>query len=430
MAQGANVRILSTAAAAEAAPADTTVPHRAKSFAEGISLIRQAIDRTATEWEGTIRSSAAASFGPKSGLGFFTEADDETGKWLQQDGYFWTGSFWIGELWQMYGRTHDEKYRTWAELWESRLLGQELQQNHDAGFLYFYSSALGYDLTKQEPLRASGLRAAERLEQLYNPKTHLIASWNVHGDDTIVDTMMNLEILWWASRQTGDLKWEEIGKSHALRTAEWFVRPDGSIIQSVHYNAGDNRQEFRLHGGAPGDTELKLSNSAAPGDWIFAHTHQGFGADTTWSRGTGWAIYGFALAYAETHEPSLLKAAERAADYAIENMPDDSVPWYDLDDQGVHFRNRDSSAGAIIAGGLLHLSTLTGDQQSGARYREAGERIVQSLIDRYLTPVGDGDRTPAGVLRHGSGTRPNDSMLIYGQYYLLEDLLWIEQHKR
>lgn len=430
MAEGVNIRVLSTTSAAAAAPADTTVPHRPKSFTEAISLIRQAIDRTAAEWEAALRSSAPASFGPKSGQGFFTEADDETGEWLQQDGYSWTGGFWTGELWQMYGRTHDQKYRAWAELWESRFLGQELLQNHDVGFLYFHSSALGYDLTKQEPLRASALRAAERLEQLYNPKTHLIASWALNGDDTIVDTMMNLEILWWVSRQTGDPKWGEIGKSHALRTAEWFVRPDGSTIQSVHYNTGDNRQEFQLHGGSPRDTELKLSNSSVPGDRVFAHTHQGFGADTTWSRGTGWAIYGFSVAYGETREASLLKVAERAADYALENLPEDGVPWYDFCDEGVHFRNRDSSAGAIIAGGLLRLSTLTDDKQRGARYREAGERMVQSLIDRYLTPVGDGDRTPPGVLRHGSSFRPNDSMLIYGQYYLLEDLLWIEQHRQ
>jgi unsaturated chondroitin disaccharide hydrolase len=430
MARPPNIRILTKSATSGFAPADTTVPHKAKSFTEAIALLQQAIDRTATEWEPALRSSATASFGPKSGVGFFTEGDNKTGKWQQQDGYFWTGGFWTGELWQMYGRTRDAKYRTWAELWGAKLLGQELQQNHDAGFLYFYSSALGYDLTKQEQLRSSALHAAERLEQLYNPTTRLIASWSLKGDDTIIDTMMNLEILWWATQQTGDPKWGEIAKSHSLRTAQWFIRPDGSVIQSVHYNSGDNRQDFQLHGGAPRDTELKLSNDAAPGDWIFAHTHQGLGADTTWSRGTGWAIYGFAVAYAETREPSLLKAAQRVADYALESLPDDSVPWYDFCDEGVHFRNRDSSAAAVIAGGLFRLSTLTDDKQQAEGYRAAGERIVQSLIDRYLTPVGDADRTPPGVLRHGSSTRPNDSMLTYGQYYLLEDLLWLEQHKR
>jgi unsaturated chondroitin disaccharide hydrolase len=95
----------------------------------------------------------------------------------------------------------------------------------------------------------------------------------------------------------------------------------------------------------------------------------------------------------------------------------------------VHFRNRDTSAAALIAGGLLRLSELTADQKRAQAYRKKGEEVVQSLIDRYLTPVGANDRTPAGVLRHGSSTRPSDAALIYGNYYLLEDLLWLEDHK-
>jgi unsaturated chondroitin disaccharide hydrolase len=288
---------------------------------------------------------------------------------------------------------------------------------------------MGFDATRDGALRAIALHAAERLEQLFNPKTQLIASWGVNGDDTIIDTMMNLQLLWWASQKTGDKRWSEIGRKHALRTAEWYVRPDGSVFQSVHYNPGDNRQSFTLHGGSR-EVVLPFVSGAVPGEWIFAHTHQGFGADTTWSRGLGWALYGFSAAYSETHEPLFLATAQRVADYATKNLPSDFVPWYDFDDEGVHFRNRDSSAAAIIAGGLFRLSLISTESARAKGYRETGERIVQSLIDRYLTPVGDNDQTPPGVLRHGCSLRPNDAMLIYGQYYLLEDLLWLQQHKR
>jgi unsaturated chondroitin disaccharide hydrolase len=421
-------RIVSKVASAEPSPADTLVRHETKTVEQALGFLRQAIDRTAATWEPILRASPDA-VSTKTGQGFFTEADNHSGDWQKQNGYFWTGSFWVGELWQLYGSTHDEKYRKWAELWGSKLIGQESEENHDAGFLNYYSAALGCDLTHEDELRESAMRGAERLEQLFNPKTQLIASWNVDGDDTIVDTMMNLQLLWWASDKTGDEKWRDLGRKHALRAAEWFVRPDGSVFQSVHYNPGNNRQDFQLHGGGR-DVELKLENSAAAGEWVFAHTHQGYGPDTTWSRGLGWALYGFSAASSETHEPLFLGTAQRIADYALENLPSDSVPWYDFDDEGVHYRNRDSSAAAILAGGLFRLSTITTDSARASRYRDAGARIVQSLIDGYLTPVGADDHTPPGVLRHGSSTHPNDAMLIYGQYYLLEDLLWLKQHRR
>ena len=421
------VQMLSSAAAPEAAPADTLVPHQSKSVDQAIGLVRQAIDRTAAEWEPILRGSSEA-FSKKTGQGFFTEADNATGEWKKQNGYFWTGSFWVAELWRMYETTREEKYRQWAELWGSKLLGQESEDDHDAGFLNYYSSALGYDLTKEDALRAGALRGAQRLEELFNPQTQLIAAWGVKGDDTIIDTMMNLQLLWWASDRTGDEKWRDIGQKHALRTAEWLARPNGSVFQSVHYNPGNDRQQFRLHGGAPKDTDLKLENSAKPGEWVFKHTHQGFAADTTWSRGLAWAVYGFSAAYAETHEPKFLATAQQIADYGVANLPSDLVPWYDFDDEGVHFRNRDTSAAAILAGGLLRLSEATTDAARAKGYRETGEHIVQSLIDRYLTPVGANDKTPPGVLRHGCGVRPGDAMLTYGQYYLLEDLLWLKQN--
>jgi unsaturated chondroitin disaccharide hydrolase len=426
----AQVRILSSAANAQSAPPDTLKLAPRKTFSQAISLLSQEIDRTATKWEPVITASDPAIMATNKGMGFFTDGDNQTGEWKQRQGFYWTGSFWVGELWKMYSSTHDEKYRRWAELWNSRLLGLESQQNHDAGFLYYYSSVLGFQQTGSPRLKESGLVAAQRLSQLFNSRSQLIAAWDVNGDDSIVDTMMNLQLLWWASEQTGDPKWRELGLEHARRTADWLVRSDGSVIQSVHYDPGDGRQRLELHGGTLRDVSVELSNKSSPGDMLFTHTHQGLSAGTTWSRGAAWALYGFSRAYAATHETKLLAAAQQIADYVINNLPEDGVPWFDFDDEGVHYRNRDSSAAAIIAGGLLNLSQQVPDKNQAALYRERSRRIVQSLIDHYLTPVGGADPTPPGVLRHGCSTRPADGMLIYGQYFLLETLLALQQDEK
>jgi unsaturated chondroitin disaccharide hydrolase len=411
----ATTHILSTNSAPESAPPDTlTSVHR--SHAQAIALLRQFVDRTAQAWEPVINKSAPGSVDKYNGLGFFTEGDPADGAWKEQKGYFWTGSFWTGELWKLYSATHEEKYKRWAELWNARLIGMESKQNHDTGFLNIYSSLLGWEATNEPKYRDGALRAAGRLKQLYNPAIGMISSWGENGDDTIIDTMMNLQVWWWATTQTKDPQWLDLGRHHALKAAEWLMRDDGSVMQSVHYNPGDSRQKF-----TSSNAVLTYENHAPVGARVFTHSHQGFSADGTWSRGQAWAVYGFAEAYRATKDPRLLQASEKAAAWALDRLPEDNVPWYDFLDEGVHFRNRDSSAAAILAGGLLRLSDVEKDQARAAGYRQRGEQIVQSLVDRYLAPN--------GALRHGCTTRPFDGMVLYGDYYLLEDLLWLESHK-
>ena len=154
--QPARVEILSREAVAQSAPPDTLRPARTKTYTEAIDLLKQSAERTATKWEPIVSRTPAAQLTRDQGLGFFSEGENQTGEWKEQKGFYWTGSFWVGELWLLYEKTKDERFRRWAELWNATLLGKEMTENHDTGFLNYYSSVFGYRLTKAPQYREGG----------------------------------------------------------------------------------------------------------------------------------------------------------------------------------------------------------------------------------------------------------------------------------
>ncbi len=323
----------------------------------------------------------------------------------------WSSGFFPGSFWLLHEQTGDLAWRTLAETWTAGIEDQKFNTTtHDVGFMIFCSFGNGFRLTGDPAYRDVVLQAAQSLASRFNPAVGCIRSWDfgLWQFPVIVDNMMNLEILFWAAANGGDPLWYDMALSHALKTVDNHLRADGSSYHVVDYDP--------LTGGV-------LSRS----------TWAGFANDSTWSRGQAWAVHGFTMAFRETGELALLDAAEAVAGYFVDNLPADGVPYWDFDAPGIPDTERDSSAAAIGASGLIELSTLTVDPLRQRKYYDAARRILRSLAapkadGGYLAEDTAGQPLSQGVLMHGCAIHPDsfaggnvpDESLIWGDYYLIE----------
>lgn len=322
------------------------------------------------------------------------------GTWAT-DTFGWESGFWVGQLWRIYLETGDERWLDAAQHWNAWLLGREKADTHDLGFLFRLSSAYAYEVTGIELFQASALLAVENLKSRFNEASQLITAFSRSNDehDTIIDTMMNLQLLLWAFEQTGNETYLDVVRKHALKTAEWLVREDGSTFQSVHFDP-------------------------ITGRLIKYDTHQGYNVSSTWSRGQAWGVYGFAAVYEAIREPEILETLRKMADWAIANAPEDHVPFYDYDHPEIPNTWKDTSAAAILCVGLLKLSEVEPDPARAEKYFAEAQAILDNLIRNYLAPTSEDDTYAVGGLKHGTYTAPDtaDMELIFGNYYLTEAL--------
>lgn len=342
----------------------------------------------------------AAEVGPA----FPLAADGSTGRWESKPGGAWSDGFWVGCCWLAYRLTGAPRYRDWGLEWAARLRGREQAKTHDIGFLFHYAAVLGWQTTREPWLREMALACADRLAAMWDPAARVIpvgahAEVSSGLDDVTIDCMMNLQVLWWAHRETAKAQYADVALAHAGRTAAWHVRPDGSCFQSVHFDP-------------------------ATGQPVRKHTHQGHADDGCWSRGLGWSAYGFTEAYRATGRLDFLAVARAALEYHMRRTPHDPVTFNDYDDPRIPQAPRDTSAAAILAAAALALEAI--HPSAGGRYRAEAERILAALIAGYLTPVRPGDPRPPGMLVHAcynlrTGEAP-DHELIWGDYFLLEAL--------
>ncbi|WP_343617037.1 glycoside hydrolase family 88 protein [Novosphingobium sp.] len=338
--------------------------------------------------------------------GRFPAPSSQGGVYPLMDNEEWTNGFWPGMLWLAWELSGEERYRAAADAlmpgFADRVARRHLTDHHDLGFLYTLSTCAAWQLTGNEEARLSGLMAAELLLSRYNSVARVIQAWGDLSDPEqsgrmIIDCNLNLPLLWWAARETGDRRFAQAADAHVEQAAKLLVRPDHSTYHTYYV---DTRTGLPRHGS----------------------THQGFSDDSCWARGQAWGIYGFALAFRHTGRRDYLDLAAQLADYYLARLPDDGICCWDL----IFTKDepRDSSAAAITICGLLELaSALPIVDTRRALYQAEALRMAESLDRDYLAPLEGSD----GMLAHAVYHWPNkvgvDECCIWGDYFYLEALM-------
>ncbi|WP_321317512.1 glycoside hydrolase family 88 protein [Labilibaculum sp.] len=322
----------------------------------------------------------------------------------------WTSGFFPGSLWYLYELTGDNKWKTEAEkLTETLDTIQYLTWHHDVGFMVNCSYGNGYRLTENDAYKKVIIQTAKSLSTRFRPNIGAIQSWNSNKGwqaergwqcPVIIDNMMNLELLFEASKLSGDESFKNIAVKHAETTLENHFRPDHSCYHVIDYDT------------ITGQVRSK-------------QTAQGYSDESAWARGQAWAIYGYTLCFRETHDPKFLTKAENIAAYLFSHprMPEDLVPYWDFDCKDIPNTYRDASAAAVIASALYEMSTFC--PQKAESYKTLADKIINSLAsDAYRAKLGENNNF---LLMHSVGSIPHNSEidvpLNYTDYYFLEALV-------
>lgn len=324
----------------------------------------------------------------------------------------WTCGFWPGILWYAYEYSNDDKWKLQATRFSTALypLVDSAAIDHDLGFQVFCSMGNGYRLTNDSAYKKILLRAADTLSKLFNLKVGTILSWprEVPGVDwplrhnTIMDNMINLELLFWAAKNGGNRNLYDIAVMHAETTMKNQFRDDYSGYHVVVYDT-------------------------ASGKKIKGITHQGYSDSSMWARGQSWAIYGYTMVYRETKDKKFLDFAQKVFEVYLKNLPDDLISYWDFNAPDIPNVPRDASAVAIVASALLELSTLVEDKPKANEYKNKAEKMLTSLSSgKYQSK-----NVNNAFLLHSTGHKPNgseiDASIIYADYYYIEALIRLKK---
>ncbi|MDR1357267.1 MAG: glycoside hydrolase family 88 protein [Tannerellaceae bacterium] len=329
------------------------------------------------------------------------------GKDIGSDSQWWCSGFFPGLLWYLYENDPKPELLDYAVEYTSRIAQEQYNtRTHDLGFMLYCSFGNAFRLTRDTACLRVLLTGATSLATRYNPAIGLIRSWDhTNGGQwqypVIIDNMMNLELLFHAARESGDRRYYDISVSHADKTMEQHFRPDYSSYHVVSY-----------------DSITGLPHAK--------QTHQGYADESAWARGQAWGLYGYTVAYRETQDVRYLKQAKHIAGFLLShpNMPDDYIPYWDLNAPGIPGELRDASAAAIICSALIELSGYV-DEALATQYLNVAEKQIRTLASpEYTAAPGENGNF---ILMHSVGHLPGgsevDVPLTYADYYYVEALM-------
>lgn len=333
----------------------------------------------------------------------YTTVDGRYDDWTDTNPCWWTHGFWGGILWQLYSASKEESYKKVACDLEERMdknLITAWGLDHDNGFKWLPTSVANYRLHNNEESKNRGLLAANNLAGRFNLAGKFIRAWNDKGDGAtagwaIIDCMMNLPLLYWASDITSDPRFNQIAIAHADTAMKYFIREDGSSNHICSFNP-------------------------ETGEYIETFGGQGYEVGSSWTRGQGWALYGFTLSYMHTKKQEYLDTAIKVADYFTSCIPESGLIPVDFR-QPAEPAYEDSTAAAIAACGLLELEKLV-EGELKEKYHNAAIKMLKALVDNRCNWSTDTDNIVEKCTAAYHDNK-HEFAIIYGDYYFIEAIL-------
>lgn len=342
----------------------------------------------------------------------FPDSNSRNQFYPQSENVEWTTGFWTGQIWLAYEETGDEAFRRAGEIQVESFLERIIHRvdvdHHDMGFLYSPSCVAAYELTGSETGRRAALMAADNLMGRFQEKGQFFQAWGPLGVRKhyrlIIDCLLNMPLLFWASETTGDPQYRKKALAHITTAMKFVIRPDCSTYHTYFF-----------------DPEL--------GTPVRGVTHQGNRNGSAWARGQAWGIYGAAMAYRYQHDPQYIDIFEKVTGYFLEHLPQDLIPYWDFDFDDGSDEPRDSSSTAIAVCGMLEMAKYL-DEDAAEYYRCMAKRLMKALWERCAVKS---RKESNGLLLHGTYARASagnpctnrgvDECNTWGDYYYLEGLV-------